>query len=102
MKTQYPQRTSRDFKKGEIVYDSSNKGYGIVIWKADPIEYNSDLYELRLDSDGMQLTENLRKLGEAGDVGTKKQLFDAVSSYERLRQEWSSMNYPEIINNPYF
>tara|TARA_B110000902_G_C14252921_1_gene566806 strand:- start:391 stop:1653 length:1263 start_codon:yes stop_codon:yes gene_type:complete len=99
-KIDYSKRTTKDFKLGELVYDTRNKRYGTIIGIYD--EYNSDKYEVRLDSDGMQGTEYLRKLGEEGDKGTKKQLFQAVAGIERLRRTYPENNYPKLINNPFY
>ena len=95
--TYYSNRTSKDFQLGELVYDTGNMDYGTIIGI-----YPESIYEVRLDSDGMQPTENLRKLGEPGDRGTKKQLFEAVASIERLRREYPQNGYPELINNPFY
>ena len=96
-KIDYSERKSKDFKLGELVYDTRNKRYGTIIGI-----YDGSPYEVRLDSDGMQPTEYLRKLGEDGDKGTKKQLFEGVSSIERLRREYPENNYPKLINNPFY
>jgi ppGpp synthetase/RelA/SpoT-type nucleotidyltranferase len=96
----FSKRTSDDFKLGELVYDTKNKRYGTIIGIYN--KYNSDVFEVRLDSDGMQYTSGLRKLGEKGDNGTKKQLFEAVSSYERLRKDYPKNKYPKMINNPFY
>jgi hypothetical protein len=93
----YANQTSDDFKLGELVYDTTNKRYGTIIGI-----YNETKYEVRLDSDGMQPTEYLRKLGEKEDKGTKKQLFEAVSSIERLQRDYPENNYPKLINNPFY
>jgi len=85
-------QTTRDFNLGEIVYDTNNKGYGIII-----DIYDDYPYELRLDSDGMQPTEDLRKLNSSGDKGTKNQLIDAVNSYSRLINAYPDNNYPPLI-----
>jgi len=90
------ERKSAAFKLGELVYDTRNKRYGTIIGI-----YGEAEWEVRLDSDGMQPTEYLRKLGEKGDKGTKEQLFEGVSSIERLRKEYPDNNYPRLINNPY-
>ena len=95
--TYYSNRTSKDFQLGELVYDTGNMDYGTII-----NIFPESIYEVRLDSDGVQPTENLRKLGEVGDRGTKKQLFDAVASIERLRREYPKNGYPELINNPFY
>jgi len=99
-KVDFSKRTSDDFKLGELVYDTNNKRYGTIIGIYN--KYNSDAFEVRLDSDGMQYTSGLRKLGEKGDNGTKKQLFEAVSSYERLRKDYPKNKYPKMINNPFY
>jgi hypothetical protein len=89
--------TRDGFKLGELVYDTTNKRYGTIIGI-----YDTEKYEVRLDSDGMQPTESLRKLGDKEDKGTKKQLFEAVSSIERLRTLYPENNYPQLINNPFY
>ena len=66
---------SQDFQLGELVYDTSNKGYGTIIGI-----YPESIYEVRLDSDGMQPTENLRKLGKNGDEG--KPIVEANPDHE--------------------
>lgn len=91
----YSKQTSDDFKLGEIVWDISNKRYGTVIGIYD--QYASDKYEVRLDSDGMQGTEDLRKVGSEGDKGKKQQLDDAINSYERLIKSYPKNNYPKQI-----
>jgi antirestriction protein len=93
----YSNQTSDDFKLGELVYDTTNKRYGTIIGI-----YDETKYEVRLDSDGMQPTEYLRKLGDKEDKGTKKQLFEAVSSIERLQRDYPENNYPKLINNPFY
>ena len=93
----FTNRTPKDFKLGELVYDTRNKTYGTIIGI-----YDNSSWEVRLDSDGMQPTEYLRKLGEDGDKGTKKQLFEGVSSIERLRSAYPENNYPKLINNPFY
>ena len=92
----YSKQTTDDFTLGEIVYDVDNKRYGTVIAIYD--KYNSDKFELRLDSDGVQPTENLRKVGSKGDKGTKEQLNEAITSYARLVKEYGKYNdYPKQI-----
>jgi hypothetical protein len=93
--SKYSKQTTDDFTLGEIVYDVDNKRYGTVIGIYD--EYASDKFELRLDSDGMQPTENLRKVGSKGDKGTKEQLNDAITSYARLVKEYPNEGYPKQI-----
>ena len=96
-KIDYSKRTPKDFKLGELVYDTRNKTYGTIIGI-----YDNSSWEVRLDSDGMQPTEYLRKLGEDGDKGTKKQLFEGVASIERLIKMYPENNYPKLINNPFY
>jgi hypothetical protein len=91
----YSKQTTDDFTLGEIVYDVDNKRYGTIIGIYD--KYNSDKFELRLDSDGMQPTENLRKVGDKGDKGTKKQLDEAITTYARLVKEYPNEGYPKQI-----
>lgn len=86
---------NKKFKIGELAYDTRNKRYGTII-----DIYNEEQYDVRLDSDGMQPIEFLRKLGEIGDNGTKEQLLEAIKSIESLRLKYPDKNYPEIINNP--
>ena len=94
-KIDYSKQTSDDFKLGEIVWDTDNKTYGTIIGIYD--EYLSDKYEVRLDTDGMQPTENLRKLGCEGDKGTKEQLLDEIDGYARLVKSFPKNNYPKQI-----
>ena len=89
----YSKQTSDDFKLGEIVWDTDNKRYGTIIGIYD--KYASDKYEVRLDSDGMQPTENLRKVGSKGDKGTKEQLKEAIEDYARLVKSYPKNNYPQ-------
>ena len=91
----YSKQTSDDFKLGEIVWDVDNKTYGTIIGIYD--EYASDKYEVRLDSDGMQPTENLRKVGSKGDEGKKEQLNEAIITYSRLIKDYPKNNYPKQI-----
>lgn len=89
----YSKQTSDDFKLGEIVWDTDNKIYGTIIGIYD--KYASDKYEVRLDTDGMQPTENLRKVGSKGDKGTKEQLKEAIEDYARLVKSYPKNNYPQ-------
>ena len=92
----YSKQTTDDFTLGEIVWDVDNERYGTVIVIYD--KYASDKFELRLDSDGVQPTENLRKVGSKGDKGTKEQLNEAITSYARLVKEYGKYNdYPKQI-----
>jgi hypothetical protein len=80
------------FKLGQIVYDSNNKRYGVVIGI-----YDQEPTEVRLDSDGMQPVEDLFPLGSKKDFGTKKKLIEALQSYDRLRKMYPYNNYPDLI-----
>ena len=93
----YSKQTSDDFKLGEIVWDVDNKRYGTIIGIYN--QYPSDKYEIRLDSDGMQPTENLRKVGSKGDKGKKEQLDEAINSYARLRKDYPKNNYPKQMQS---
>lgn len=73
-------KSSSGFENGEIVWDSNNKCYGVVL-----NNYGNDHQgEVRLDSDGNQPISDLYKLGSEGDKGTKKQLIDCLESHKRL------------------
>ena len=91
----YSKQTSDDFKLGEIVWDVDNERYGTIIGIYDG--YLSDKYEVRLDTDGMQPTENLRKVGSEGDNGTKEQLKEEIDGYARLVKSYPENNYPKQI-----
>jgi hypothetical protein len=91
----YSKQTSDDFKLGEIVWDTDNNRYGTIIGIYDG--YLSDKYEVRLDTDGMQPTENLRKVGSEGDNGTKEQLKEEIDGYARLVKSYPENNYPKQI-----
>ena len=54
----FSNRTPKDFKLGELVYDTRNKTYGTIIGI-----YDNSSWEVRLDSDGMQPTEVFKKVG---------------------------------------
>jgi hypothetical protein len=94
-KIDYSKQTSDDFKLGEIVWDVDNERYGTIIGIYDG--YLSDKYEVRLDTDGMQPTENLRKVGSEGDNGTKEQLKEEIDGYARLVKSYPENNYPKQI-----
>jgi hypothetical protein len=89
----YSKQTSDDFKLGEIVWDTDNNRYGTIIGIYDG--YLSDKYEVRLDTDGMQPTENLRKVGSEGDKGTKEKLDEEIKLYARLIKNYPKNNYPQ-------
>lgn len=79
--------TESDFEIGEIVWDSGNKCYGVVL---NNTNYNGDI---RLDSDGMQPIDNLHRLGSPLDKGTKKQLIQCLMSHKTLVTEYK---YPPV------
>jgi hypothetical protein len=91
-KIDYSKQTSDDFKLGEIVWDIDNKRYGTIIGIYDK-------FEVRLDTDGMQPTENLRKLGCEGDKGTKEQLKEEIDGYARLVKSYPKNNYPKQLDS---
>jgi hypothetical protein len=91
----YSKQTSDDFELGEIVWDVDNIRYGTIIGIYD--QYASDKFEVRLDTDGMQPTENLRKVGSEGDNGTKEQLKEEIDGYARLVKSYPKNNYPKQI-----
>jgi hypothetical protein len=78
------------FTNGEIVWDSDNKRYGVVL-----NNYNNEDSEIRLDSDGNQPIENLYKLGSKEDKGNKKQLIECLISHKTLVVEYkyTPINY---------
>ena len=78
------------FTNGEIVWDSDNKRYGVVLNTYD----NKDS-EIRLDSDGNQPIEDLYKLGSKEDKGTKKQLIECLNSHKTLvvKYKYEPINY---------
>jgi len=84
------------FEIGEIVWDTNNLCYGVVLNNYPDENYG----EIRLDSDGNQPIEDLRKLGSNGDEGTDEDLKECLTSYERLVKNWPEYNYPKIINKP--
>jgi hypothetical protein len=92
----YSKQTSDDFELGEIVWDTENKTYGTIIGIYD--EYGSDKFEVKLDTDGMQPTENLRKVGSKGDKGKKEQLDNEIAQYERLVKTFPDNDYPKQID----
>ena len=81
-----------NFEIGEIVWDSNNKCYGVVL-NNYPGERGG---EIRLDSDGNQPTEHLYKLGSEMDKGTKKKLIEALHAHKRLMDNWPQQNYPRV------
>lgn len=91
----FKKQTSDDFELGEIVYDVENKDYGTIIGIYD--EYLSDKFEVRLDSNGMQYTEYLRKVYSKYDTGTKEELDEAINSYANLIKNYPENNYPKQI-----
>ncbi len=95
-KVDYESRTQKDFDLGEIVYNVEEDNYGTIIGMS------SHPLEVRLDTDGMQGTSFLRKLGEKGDVGSKAQLFDEVSYYVNIRKQNPERKFPPLINNPFY
>lgn len=72
------------FQIGEIVWDSKNQSYGVVLdnYKG----FSSD--DVRLDSDGNQPVKNLHKLGSKGDKGSKYKLIGALLAHKRLVDEY--------------
>jgi hypothetical protein len=78
------------FTNGEIVWDSNNKRYGVVL-----NTYNNEDSEIRLDSDGNQPIEDLYKLGSKEDRGTKKQLIQCLNSHKTLVDDYQykTINY---------
>jgi len=72
--------SSSGFENGEIVWDSNNKRYGVVLNNYG----NNDYGEIRLDSDGNQPVSDLYKLGSDGDKGNKKQLIECLNAHRRL------------------
>ena len=83
-------KKNKKFEEGEIVWDSGNKRYGVILKI-----YNDTDDEVRLDSDGMQPVENLFKLGSPNDKGTKADLIECLKSHKRLIDEWPK-NYERI------
>ena len=74
---------SDKIQEGDIVWDSGNKRYGIVL-----NTYDFKYGEIRLDSDGNQPIENLHKLGSEGDKGSKDKLIEALVAHKRLIVEY--------------
>ena len=81
------------FENGEIVWDSGNDSYGVVLNNYAPNDYG----EIRLDSDGNQPTENLHKLGSEGDNGTKKKLIEALLAHKHLLTEYPEHEYERVF-----
>ena len=94
-KVNFKKLTSDDFDLGEIVYDDENKDYGTIIGIYD--DYPSDKFEVRLNSNGMQYTEYLRKVNSKDDKGTKEELDEAINSYANLVKNYPQNNYPKQI-----
>ena len=82
---------SDKIQEGDIVWDSNNKRYGIVLNTYD-YKYN----EIRLDSDGNQPIEDLYKLGSKGDKGTKAKLTEALLAHKSLRIKWPEYKYEKV------
>lgn len=74
---------SDKIQEGDIVWDSNNKRYGVVL-----NTYDYKYGEIRLDSDGNQPIEDLYKLGSEGDKGTKEKLKEALLAHKRLMIEY--------------
>jgi hypothetical protein len=74
---------SDKIQEGDIVWDSNNKRYGVVL-----NTYDYKYGEIRLDSDGNQPIEDLYKLGSEGDKGTKEKLKEALLAHKRLMTEY--------------
>lgn len=74
---------SDKIQEGDIVWDSNNKRYGVVL-----NTYDYKYGEIRLDSDGNQSIEDLYKLGSEGDKGTKEKLKEALLAHKRLMTEY--------------
>lgn len=72
--------SSSGFENGEIVWDTNNLRYGVVLNNYGMNHYG----EIRLDSDGNRPIEDLRKLGSEGDAGSKQQLIECLLSHKRL------------------
>jgi len=81
---------TKGFENGEIVWDSRNKTYGVVLNNYD----NKDS-EIRLDSDGNQPIEYLHKLNSKGDKGNKKDIVFALNQHKILVDEYDyeKVNY---------
>ena len=96
----FSERTSDAFQLGEIVWDTENGEYGVVIGIFN--ENTGDEYEVRLDSSGMRPVDILRKRGELGDSGNAMDLLSAIVRYERLLNTFpeNTDEYPQILNKP--
>jgi hypothetical protein len=81
----------KNFKNGEIVWDKTNRCYGVVL-----NNFGNKEPEIRLDSDRMQPVECLHKLGSKSDTGTKKELTECIHAYQRLRTYWPG-KYESLI-----
>ncbi len=87
-----PSSGKKFFYNGEIVWDSNNKRYGVVLNNYDNDQYG----EIRLDSDGNQPAEDLYKLGSEGDKGTKEQLQEALLAHKRLMNLYPNKGYERV------
>lgn len=81
------------FEIGEIVWDTNNKRYGVVLNNYPGEEYYG---EIRLDSDGNQPTDDLYKLGSEEDIGTKEQLIECLLAHKRLIERWPEEGYEKV------
>lgn len=82
----------KSFENGEIVWDSGNNCYGVVLNNYYPNDYG----EIRLDSDGNQPTDNLHKLGSEDDKGTREQLIECLLSHKHLVETWPEYQYSNV------
>jgi hypothetical protein len=82
---------SDKIQEGDIVWDSGNNSYGVVL-----NTYDFKYGEIRLDSDGNQPEENLHKLGSKGDKGTKEKLKAALLAHKSLITKYPEMGYEKV------
>jgi hypothetical protein len=82
---------SDKIQEGDIVWDSGNNSYGVVL-----NTYDFKYGEIRLDSDGNQPEENLHKLGSKGDKGTKEKLKSALLAHKSLITKYPEMGYEKV------
>jgi hypothetical protein len=82
---------SNKIQEGDIVWDSGNNSYGVVL-----NTYDFKYGEIRLDSDGNQPEENLHKLGSKGDKGTKEKLKAALLAHKSLITKYPEMGYEKV------
>ena len=85
--------SSSGFENGEIVWDTNNLRYGVVLNNYGMNHYG----EIRLDSDGNQPIEDLRKLGSEGDAGSKQQLIECLLLHKRVVQSWPQKGYERVF-----